>query len=118
MQRQSNLDCTRRCLNHSGDPSVRQIMATPLSTKDIAGLNTSLPHWQVEADRLKRDWQFKDFSEAFAFMTRVALLAETMQHHPNWSNIYNRVSIELTTHDLDGLSDLDVQLARSIDALS
>ena len=92
-------------------------MATPLSVKDIAGLNTSLAHWQVEADRLKRDWQFKDFSEAFAFMTRVALLAETMQHHPNWSNVYNRVSIELTTHDLGGLSDLDVQLARSIDAL-
>ena len=93
-------------------------MATPLSVTDLAGLNTSLPHWQVETDRLKRDWQFKDFSEAFAFMTRVALLAETMQHHPNWSNVYNRVSIELTTHDLDGLSDLDVQLARSIDALS
>ena len=92
-------------------------MATPLSMKDVAGLNTSLPHWQVETDRLKRDWRFKDFSEAFAFMTRVALLAEAMQHHPNWSNVYNRVSIELTTHDLGGLSDLDVQLARSIDAL-
>ena len=50
-------------------------------------------------------------------MTRVALLAESKQHHPNWSNVYNRVTIELTTHDLGGLSNLDVELARSIDAL-
>lgn len=93
-------------------------MASPLAQHERDTLRSTLPHWQVEGDRLKRDWQFKDFSEAFAFMTRVALLAESMQHHPNWSNVYNRVSIELTTHDLGGLSDLDVQLARSIDALS
>jgi len=71
----------------------------------------------VGDERLKRQWQFSDFSEAFAFMTRVALLAESMQHHPNWSNVYNRVTIELTTHDLGGLSNLDAELARSIDAL-
>ena len=93
-------------------------MASLLPQHERDNLNTTLPHGQVEADRLKRDWRFKDFSEAFAFMTRVALLAESMQHHPNWSNVYNRVSIELTTHDLGGLSDLDVQLARSIDVLS
>ena len=93
-------------------------MASLLPQHERDNLNITLPHWQVEADRLKRDWRFKDFSEAFAFMTRVALLAESMQHHPNWSNVYNRVSIELTTHDLGGLSDLDVQLARSIDVLS
>jgi len=92
-------------------------MASLLMQNERDNLSNTLPQWQVEADRLKRDWQFKDFSEAFAFMTRVALLAEAMQHHPNWSNVYNRVSIELTTHDLGGLSDLDVQLAKSIDAL-
>jgi len=92
-------------------------MASLLPQSEREMLSNTLPHWQVEAGRLKRNWQFKDFSEAFAFMTRVALLAEAMQHHPNWSNVYNRVSIELTTHDLGGLSDLDVQLARSIDAL-
>ena len=92
-------------------------MASLLPQSERETLMNTLPRWQVEAGRLKRNWQFKDFSEAFAFMTRVALLAETMQHHPNWSNVYNRVSIELTTHDLGGLSDLDVQLARSIDAL-
>ena len=92
-------------------------MASLLPQSERETLINTLPHWQVEAGRLQRNWQFKDFSEAFAFMTRVALLAEAMQHHPNWSNVYNRVSIELTTHDLGGLSDLDVQLARSIDAL-
>ena len=92
-------------------------MASLLPQSERETLINTLPDWQVEAGLLKRNWQFKDFSEAFAFMTRVALLAEAMQHHPNWSNVYNRVSIELTTHDLGGLSDLDVQLARSIDAL-
>ena len=80
-------------------------------------LGTTLPRWQVEGDRLRRQWQFRDFSEAFAFMTRVALLAEAKQHHPNWSNVYNLVTIELTTHDLKGLSDLDAELAQAIDAL-
>ena len=92
-------------------------MAALLSPQEREDLRTSLTQWQVGDERLKRQWQFSDFSEAFAFMTRVALLAESMQHHPNWSNVYNRVTIELTTHDLGGLSNLDVELARSIDAL-
>ena len=92
-------------------------MAALLSPQEREDLRTSLTQWQVGDERLKRQWQFSDFSEAFAFMTRVALLAESMQHHPNWSNVYNRVTIELTTHDLGGLSNLDAELARSIDAL-
>ena len=92
-------------------------MAALLSPQEREDLRSSLTQWQVGDERLKRQWQFSDFSEAFAFMTRVALLAESMQHHPNWSNVYNRVTIELTTHDLGGLSNLDVELARSIDAL-
>ena len=92
-------------------------MAALLSALEKAQLGSKLKHWQVIDDRLKREYQFKDFSEAFAFMTRVALLAETMQHHPNWSNVYNRVTIELTTHDLRGLSDLDAAMAHAIDAL-
>ncbi len=92
-------------------------MAALLSPHEREGLRTSLTQWQVGDERLKRQWQFSDFSEAFAFMTRVALLAESKQHHPNWSNVYNRVTIELTTHDLGGLSNLDAELARSIDAL-
>ena len=92
-------------------------MAALLSLQEREDLRANLTQWQVGDERLKRQWQFSDFSEAFAFMTRVALLAESMQHHPNWSNVYNRVTIELTTHDLGGISNLDVELARSIDAL-
>ena len=92
-------------------------MAALLSHQEREDLRNTLTHWELSGDRLRRQWQFKDFSEAFAFMTRVAMLAETKQHHPNWSNVYNRVSIELTTHDLKGLSDLDAELAQAIDAL-
>ena len=92
-------------------------MAALLSLQERKALRATLTQWQVGDERLKRQWQFSDFSEAFAFMTRVALLAESMQHHPNWSNVYNRVTIELTTHDLGGLSNLDAELAQSIDAL-
>ena len=92
-------------------------MAALLSIEERENLCATLTQWQVGEDRLTRRWQFSDFSEAFAFMTRVALLAEAKQHHPNWSNVYNRVTIELTTHDLKGLSDLDAELAQAIDAL-
>ena len=78
-----------------------------------------LPGWTLLAERptIFRDFAFRDFSEAFAFMTRVALLAESQDHHPEWSNVYNRVHILLTTHDAGGLSARDIRLARAIDAL-
>jgi 4a-hydroxytetrahydrobiopterin dehydratase len=78
-----------------------------------------LPLWtyDTEADSIRHDFKFKDFSEAFGFMTRVALLAQAADHHPEWSNVYNRVSITLTTHDVKGLSDSDVALAIAIDKL-
>ena len=66
---------------------------------------------------IERRFKFVDFSEAFGFMTRVALLAEQHDHHPEWSNVYNRVEITLTTHDAGGLSQRDVAMARAIDAL-
>ena len=68
-------------------------------------------------DAIQRAFKFKNFSEAWGFMTRVALLAETQDHHPEWSNVYNRVEILLATHDCGGLSERDIKLARSIDAL-
>jgi 4a-hydroxytetrahydrobiopterin dehydratase len=66
---------------------------------------------------MARTFAFADFSEAFGFMTRVALLAEQQNHHPEWSNVYNRVEIALTTHDAGGLSQRDMAMARAIDAL-
>jgi len=91
--------------------------AQPLTSDQIEALASDLPHWQREGVRLQREFRFQDFSEAFGFMSRVALAAEQLGHHPEWSNVWNRVSIALTTHDTGGLSDLDVALARRIDAL-
>jgi 4a-hydroxytetrahydrobiopterin dehydratase len=68
-----------------------------------------------ERDAIKKTFKFKDFSEAFAFMTRIALKAEQMDHHPEWFNVYNRVEVTLTTHDADGLSARDVAMARALD---
>ena len=88
-----------------------------LDAAQKSALSTTLPNWVVNGDRLHRDLEFNSFVEAFGFMAQVALLAESKNHHPNWSNVYNRVSIDLTTHDLGGLSSLDVELASAIDAL-
>lgn len=74
--------------------------------------------WNEENNKLKRTFEFKDFSEAFAFMTRVALLAEKQNHHPWWSNVYNKVTIELNTHDAgDIVTDKDLKLSKAIDKL-
>jgi 4a-hydroxytetrahydrobiopterin dehydratase len=75
------------------------------------------PHWTLDGEHLKRSFRFTDFSQAFAFMTRVALLAEQQDHHPEWFNVWNRVDIALTTHDAGGLSARDTKMAAAIDAL-
>ena len=79
-----------------------------------------LPEWALRADGLAicRTFTFADFSEAFAFMTRVALLAEKADHHPEWSNVWNRVEITLTTHDAGGLSQRDLRMATALDAMA
>jgi len=78
-----------------------------------------LTDWTLtrEGKAIARSFKFADFNEAFGFMTRVALLADKADHHPEWSNVYNRVEIELTTHDAGGLSQRDAALAKAIDAL-
>jgi 4a-hydroxytetrahydrobiopterin dehydratase len=74
--------------------------------------------WDAEARAIRRGFTFRDFSEAFGFMTRVALVAEKADHHPDWSNSWNKVEIALTSHDSGGLTGRDLALARAIDALA
>jgi 4a-hydroxytetrahydrobiopterin dehydratase len=94
-----------------GSDSMKKLSTTQI---DYA-LKTSLSRWQLEGDFIRRDFEFKDFVAAWGFMNRVALLAEKADHHPNWENVYNRVTIRLSTHDADGLTDKDLQLAANID---
>jgi 4a-hydroxytetrahydrobiopterin dehydratase len=78
-----------------------------------------LPLWQLDATRrsISQKFQFADFAEAFGFMTRIAILAEKADHHPEWFNVYNRVEIKLTTHDAGGVSGRDIDLATAIEAI-
>src|SRR5690606_27190409 len=80
----------------------------------------NLPDWTEVSgkDAIRRSFTFKNFSEAFGFMSRVALAAEKMDHHPDWSNVYDRVEIELSSHDLGGVSERDIRLAGIIDRLA
>lgn len=94
-------------------------MVAKLDEAARAGLAGALPGWSLAEgrDAIRRAFRFRDFNEAWGFMARVALLAEAQDHHPEWSNTYNRVEIVLTTHDAGGLSERDLRLARAIDAL-
>jgi 4a-hydroxytetrahydrobiopterin dehydratase len=94
-------------------------MIAKLNESERKAALAELGHWQlVEGrDAIRRGFKFRNFSEAWGFMNRVALLAEAQDHHPEWSNVYNRVEITLTTHDCQGLSERDQRLARDIDKL-
>ena len=91
-------------------------MQAKLTEAEIALALVRLPGWNRDGDAIVRSYRFKDFTHAFAFMTRVALLAEKADHHPEWSNVYNRVEVRLTTHDAHGLTTRDMALAGAIDA--
>ena len=92
-------------------------MASLLSSDERLGLAADLAQWSIvpNRDAITRSYQFKDFKEAFAFMTQCALMAEQMNHHPEWFNVWNRVEVTLSTHDAGGLTQLDLDLARSMD---
>ncbi len=92
-------------------------MVAKLTEAEHAALHTALPRWTVKPAAIHRGVTFKDFSEAWGFMARVALLAEKHDHHPEWSNVWNKVDITLSTHDAGGLSQKDVDLAQAIDQL-
>lgn len=91
--------------------------ATKLSQEQAEAAAQSLEGWSIEGGKLHRELKFGSFVEAWGFMSRVALLAEKMNHHPEWFNVYNTVRIDLSTHDVGGLSDKDVELARRINAM-
>ncbi len=98
-------------------------MNPPLSSADLhtrlAVLNAGLPvPWQIVNGKLHKAFVFEDFVQAFGFMTRVALLAEQMNHHPEWSNVYRQVVIDLATHDAQGITSLDMELAQKIERVS
>ena len=92
--------------------------AEKLTNSEIEAHLEEVAGWSVEDGKLHKQFQFETFVEAFGFMTSLALIAEKMNHHPEWFNVYNRVTIDLMTHDVGGISDLDFQLAKEADTLA
>ncbi len=88
------------------------------SDSELATNLAKLSSWTIENGKLHKQFQFESFIEAFGFMTSIALIAESMNHHPEWFNVYNRVSIDLITHDAGGITTLDFQLAQKADVLA
>jgi 4a-hydroxytetrahydrobiopterin dehydratase len=94
-------------------------MAKPLTPAEITAALSALPGWTSESDALTKTFKFGTFREAMSFMVRVAFEAEAMDHHPDWTNVYNRVVVRLNTHDAGGkVTAKDVELARKIQAIS
>jgi 4a-hydroxytetrahydrobiopterin dehydratase len=89
-----------------------------LDAKEIESALGGLPGWSLADGKLHREFRFANFSEAFGFMTRVALAAEASDHHPEWSNVWSRVVVDLVTHDAGGVTDKDVALAQRISELA
>ena len=92
--------------------------AKKLTDAQIQENLTQVDGWTIESGKLHKEFQFDNFVSAFGFMTQLALVAESLNHHPEWFNVYNRVTIDLTTHDAGGISVLDFQWAKQADAIS
>lgn len=92
--------------------------ASKFSESEVDQALQDLQGWEKvpSEDAISKTFKFKDFKQAFGFMTQVAMRAEQMNHHPEWFNVYNRVEVKLTTHDADGVTELDTKLARFMDA--
>ena len=88
-----------------------------MTPSELSTSIAQLSEWKIVEGKLNRAFKFKDFVAAFGFMTKVAIVAEKMNHHPELFNVYNRVVIDLVTHDVDGISTLDIELATKIDSL-
>ena len=89
-----------------------------LSSSEIQEHMKALPAWELREDRIRKTFRFTDFVQAFGWMSRVALVAERMNHHPEWKNVWATVEVELSTHDAGGLTELDMKLASAMDALA
>jgi 4a-hydroxytetrahydrobiopterin dehydratase len=91
-----------------------------LSPEAVSAALAEVPGWSLAADggSIRRVFTFKNFSEAFGFMSRAALAAEKLDHHPDWSNVYKTVDVTLNTHDADGLTELDFKLAKRMDKIA
>ena len=89
----------------------------PLPAQEIETRLKKLPEWRLQAGKLHRELKFKNFVQAFGFMTQVAIIAERMDHHPEWSNVYSRVKIDLTTHEANGITTRDFELAHHIEQI-
>ena len=89
-----------------------------LAVHEIQARMDGLTGWEIREGKLHRQFEFADFVAAFSFISGVALIAERMDHHPEWANVYNRVVIDLTTHDAGGLTDLDFELAAAVSSLA
>ena len=89
-----------------------------LSQIDIDERLKDLPGWSIVNEKLHKEFQFESFNQAFGFMTRAAMEIEKMNHHPEWFNVYNRITIELTTHDAGGITKNDINLARILNSLT
>jgi 4a-hydroxytetrahydrobiopterin dehydratase len=89
-----------------------------LADTEVVARLSEIPGWEIVQGKLQKTFTFSSFVTAFGFMSSVALLAEAMNHHPEWSNVYNRVTIALTTHDVGGISPLDFILAQKIAAIA
>lgn len=93
-------------------------MATKLTEDERASVLKTLSDWSESDGAISKTFVFKNFVEAFGFMTKAAILAEKMNHHPEWSNVYKTVHVKLTTHDAGGLTELDIKLATAMDGLA
>jgi len=91
-------------------------MPVKLSESEVDARLSELPGWRREGDKIRRQFQFADFVGAFSFMTRCALVAEKMDHHPDWSNVWNKVDVTLWSHDAGGITDRDFRLAQAMNA--
>ncbi len=93
-------------------------LADKLTTEDIAARLDELSGWSLSNAKLRREFKFANFVDAFGFMTSAAIEAEKMNHHPEWFNVYNKVVVDLTTHDAGGITELDFALARKMNELA